>query len=302
MALKTGRTFDSAEVIIDYEKCTTCGSCTKVCSGDPLYLEDNMIKIDQSRGFGCIGCGQCVAVCPQDCIKVEGRTLSSDDFDEIAPVNQRADFDSLLSLMQARRSIRKFKDKEIEDKKIQSIIDAVKTAPMGIPPSDVEILVLKGRDKVQGFAKDIAETMYKIKWFFGPVMQKIFLPLFGRGFVEMAQTFIYPISKLFKEEHDKGNDLLLHEAPLAMYFHVSPFADPVDPYISATYAMLAAESLGLGTCMIGTPAQFLKHIKKLKKKYGIPVKNQQGIAVIFGYPVVKFRKSIKRSIGGVKYY
>ena len=27
-----------------------------------------------------------------------------------------------------------------------------------------------------------------------------------------------------------------------------------DPLIAATYAMLAAESLGLGSCMIGTPA------------------------------------------------
>ena len=83
---------------------------------------------------------------------------------------------------------------------------------------------------------------------------------------------------------------------------MSPYADPADPLISATYAMLAAEALGLGSCMIGTPAQFIKYSKKLKKKYGIPERNTQGIMVIFGYPQVKFTRSIKRSLGGVRYY
>ena len=46
-------------------------------------------------------------------------------------------------------------------------------------------------------------------------------------------------------------DLLFYGAPCVLLFHQSPYADPVDGHIACTYAMIAAESLGLGTCMIG---------------------------------------------------
>jgi len=75
-----------------------------------------------------------------------------------------------------------------------------------------------------------------------------------------------------------------------------------DPLIAATYAMLAAESLGLGSCMIGTPAFFIKYSKRFKRKYNIPLKNQQGIVVIFGYTLIAHKKSIKRRLAKTTYF
>ena len=71
--------------------------------------------------------------------------------------------------------------------------------------------------------------------------------------------------------------------------------------VAATYAMLAAESLGLGSCMIGTPAYFIKYSKDLKQKYNLPRKNQPGIVVIFGYPRIRFRKALRRRLAKVTY-
>jgi nitroreductase len=88
-----------------------------------------------------------------------------------------------------------------------------------------------------------------------------------------------------------------------MYFHVSPYADPADPLIVATYTMLAAETLGLGSCMIGTIGPMLKNGgKDLKDKYGINPRNQPGIAIIFGYPAVKYRCAIRRNLAKIHYY
>jgi nitroreductase len=106
----------------------------------------------------------------------------------------------------------------------------------------------------------------------------------------------------FIAEKEKGNDYLLYDAPLAIYFHVSPYADPLDPVIAATYAMISAETLGLGTCMIGTVAYGFKYSKKLKQKYGIPARNQQGIMLIMGYPAIKYQRGIRRSLAQVTYY
>ncbi|MBP1663624.1 MAG: nitroreductase [Bacteroidetes bacterium] len=83
-----------------------------------------------------------------------------------------------------------------------------------------------------------------------------------------------------------------------MYFYGSPYCDPADPIIAATYVMIAAESLGLGTCMIGSVhplIQYGKKAEKLRKKYQIKYKSREGLFVIFGYPAVHYNRGIMRT-------
>ena len=303
MALKTGRADAVAQVKIDYERCIDCGLCVAVCKGAPLFLDDTgKVGIDQSNVFGCIGCGQCVAVCPKECISVAGRDLFPKDIVPLPTKASCATYAQLRALMIGRRSVRNFKDKAVEDALITKILAAASTAPMGLPPSDVEILVLKGRKKVKQFANDMIDLMKSQRWIFSPVMRFFMRPFIGKETCESFENFIVPAIDIFVQKRKEGEDWLLYNAPLAMYFHTSPYADPFDPIIVATYAMLAAEALGLGACMIGTPAQFMKYSRRLKRKYGIPLKNQQGITVIFGYPAVKYHKAIRRRFANVNYY
>lgn len=303
MIIKTTRTEEQGQITIDHDKCNLCRLCLRVCKGMPLYEENGKIMVDQSRLFGCIGCGQCEAVCPLECIFVNGRTLSHDDFIELPSKEQRADLNRLYSLMLSRRSIREFKDREVEQEVIDEILKAASTSPMGIPPTDVSVLVLKGRDKVRNFAFDFADTLKKMKWIFSPFMLKLWKPFMSKEEYEMMKNFIVPLLDFFPEKKEKGEDWILYNAPLAMYFYGSLYADPVDPVIPATYAMLAAESLGLGSCMIGTIGPFIKKgAKEFKTKYGIPQKHIPGVAIIFGYPAFKYKKAIKRTFAKVNYY
>lgn len=121
--------------------------------------------------------------------------------------------------------------------------------------------------------------------------------------MEFLKTFASTVIKTYTKSYDKGENWLTYSAPLAMYFHASPYADPADPYIPATYAVLAAQSLGLGSCMLGIPNVLLNFFgKKIKQKYGIPLKNKSGIMVIFGYPDIKYSFAIKRRFANIKFY
>lgn len=303
MGLPTARYSETAEVKINYDKCKACGLCVEVCKGAPLYLEDGKVKIDQTYYFGCIGCGHCAAVCPTGAITVEGRDILPDSFLDIPLKEARAGYEELIALMLARRSIREFEDKEIEQEKIDKILEAASTAPMGLPPSDVEVLVLKGKEKVREFSDDMLEHMKSQKWVFSKPSLLLMKPFMKKEEYEVMDKFVNPAIEAFEEKRKEGVDWLLYNAPLAMYFDVSSYADPVDPFITATYAMLAAESLGLGSCMIGTIGPMLKSGgKKIKEKYGINLRNQHGIAIIFGYSAVKYRRAVRRKFARIHYY
>lgn len=302
MAIKTGRADTAATVRIDYDSCVHCGLCAEVCKGQPLIMAEGRLKIDNERFFGCIGCGHCMCVCPQDCIQISGRDMSPED---VLPLPDKASlpgYEQFYGLLLSRRSIRNFQDRVVEPEKIARIVDAVCTAPMGLPPSDVEILILDGFARVQQFADDIMAVIKKSRWFFSPLMTGLLKPFFGREYVESVNSFIRPAVDVFLEEKTKGEDYLLYNAPLAMYFHASPYADPADSIVAATYAMLAAHSLGLGSCMIGTPPYFIKYSKEFKQKYQLPPNNRPGIVVIFGYPRIKFRKTLQRQLSKVTYW
>ena len=66
--------------------------------------------------------------------------------------------------------------------------------------------------------------------------------------------------------------------------------------IAATIAMVAAEALGLGTCILGFPGPLLKQNGKLRKKYGLPEKIQPGMCLVIGHPAVKFRRGVRRRL------
>lgn len=100
-----------------------------------------------------------------------------------------------------------------------------------------------------------------------------------------------------------GVNLVNYDAPLAMYFYGSPYKDPADPIVAATYAMIAAETLGLGTCMLGGVHPLIQNGKKAKefrKIQGIKHASREGLFVIFGYPTLKYKKGIRRTFASIE--
>lgn len=301
MSVATSRTgTENARIRIDHEKCTACGLCVKVCKDFSLIIEDNILKINQKPLFGCIGCGHCVAVCPHDAIMVNGRTLNPEDFSKLEKDNL-PDYESLNKLLLNRRSTRDFKDKPVPQEIIDKILSMASTAPMGLPPSDVGVMVMNSKEKVKQFSFDFIDLLERMKWMVSPASLTLMRPFMSKDDYLLFKSFVIPMVSFFTESRKRDENYLLYDAPLAMMFYGN-MSDPADPYIAATYATLAAESLGLGACMIGSVGPFLKNTgKDFKRKYGLPSKMRDSIIVIFGYPQVKFSKTIKRSFERVYY-
>ncbi len=298
MAIPTTRTNQNAEILIHEEICSGCGLCVSVCKNFSLEIKNDKAVMSSSSVFGCIGCGHCMAICPTGAIEINGRTLSPKDLFPIPSKEECSDYESLLNLYKRRRSIREFKEKAVEQEIIDKIMEAARYSPMGLPPTDVHLMVLDSKEKSNAFTKDFVEHLDTMKWLTSNWFLTLMRPFWGKSNDQLFREFIKPAINFFKEEMKQNHNYLTYSAPLTIYFYGSPFSDPADPIIAATYAMMAGESLGLGSCMLGTIHPLIqngKNAKKLREKYGIKYTSREGLVVVFGYPAVKYLKGIQRT-------
>jgi ferredoxin len=305
MAIPTSRVNEAALISLNLELCTGCGLCVSVCKDYSLVLKDGKVAISETPAFGCIGCGHCMAICPEGAIEIDGRFTAASDLFPLPSSGSAANYEQISSLFKRRRSIREFLDRGIEDKLIDKIINAASTAPMGLPPSDVNLLILKGKTNTRKFSSDFCKYLESMQWFVSKWFLFLMRPIWGKANDSLFKGFVRPLFKLYTGKMREGIDLVTYDAPLAIYFYGSPYSDPADPVIAATYAMIAAESLGLGTCMLGGIHPLIqsgKNAKKFRENHGIKYPSREGLFVIFGYPAVSYGKGIKRSFANIDYF
>ena len=283
----------AGEVSFDPQRCNRCGLCVNICPAEVLTLEAGSVQ-QLTSGFDCIACGHCMMVCPEECISVTGRGLRPDDLRPLPPPEQRADADALSALLQSRRSVRRFAERPVEAELLERIIAMSASAPMGIPPWDVGVATVSGSAEVQNLAGEIVAGYRGMLKVVRPAALSLLRPFIGKVRYEQFSSFILPLAEGYVESHQQGRDTVFWNAPAVLIFHHSPHAETADATIACTYAMLAAESLGLGSCIIGGASPIIQRKQALCRQLKIPDGNKPDIALILGYPAVTFKRSIVR--------
>jgi ferredoxin len=213
--------------VIDRDACIRCGDCAAACATGVLSLDaaTNEVRIDPTASFGCIACAHCMMACPAGAIRVEGRRLSPSDVVPLPPREARATPEQLEALMLARRSIRKFQDKPVSAEQLNRIVAAAALAPMGIPPSEVGIVVLSDRERVAALAHDAAKRYAGMLRFLDrPWLLALLRPFISRRLSLQLRSFLLPLGREIVAADKRGQDLALYGAPAALIFHVSPWA------------------------------------------------------------------------------
>ena len=302
MSIPTSRDNEPANVFIDIDKCTGCGLCVEVCKDFSFKIVDHKVVKSDTPVFGCVACGHCMMICPTGVIAIEGRSLSPVELFNLPDRSTVPSYESLLAMLQRRRSIREFKDIPVEQEKINQILEAAQTAPMGIPPSDVHVMILENKTLVHNFAVEFSTYLNGIRWITSGWFLALMRPFWGKVNNDMMHNFMKPVFDIYVDSMNKGDNWINYDAPLAMYFYGSPYCDPADPIVAATYAMITGESLGLGTCMLGAIHPFIQNGKKarlFREKYGIKYPSREGLFVIFGYTDVIYKRGVKRTFADI---
>jgi len=293
MAVKHSLYHETGKLSVDREHCTLCGVCVKNCGVEVLQIKDKAVQ-QVDAGFGCISCGHCMMVCPQGCLTISGRNLSAEDLQPLPPQEARADAEALKNLFVARRSVRQFSDRTVEPELIEQVIAMASSAPMGIPPWDVGVVTINGFDAVRELAGEVVQGYRGMLKLFRPGVLKMMRPVMGQVKNDQFSDFIVPLAHKYVEAWEEGRDTVFWGAPAVLLFHYSAYAGEPDAVIACTYAMLAAESLGLGSCVIGGAPPILQRNKVLSARLGIPPDNKLALALVLGFSTVPFKKAIVR--------
>lgn len=285
---------ESGKVTINFATCKHCGLCANICPAHVLVMENSRMRVSDESPFGCIACGHCMMICPNGSVTVTGRGVSPEDMQSLPLTGQKASADALAALMLSRRSVRHFTNREVKKEMLEKIVEMASTAPMGIPPWDVGCIMISDRHKVKSLSIKIIKGYAQFLKIFKPWLLAVMRPFVGRETYEKFRSFIRPLAEQYVNGMREGKDLLFYDAPAVIIFTHSPYAEPVDAAIACTYAMLAAESLGLGSTMIGGAPPILQRNKKLCESLGIPKGHMPSLALIVGYADTDFKRCITR--------
>jgi len=147
--------------------------------------------------------------------------------------------------IEIRKSIRKFKEKEVTDKIIKEVIDAARRAPSGHNLQPWHFVVVKKKEKLMNFKEQgvfVREWVYEV-----PVI-----------IVCCAEREAYSPNSI--KEHEENMSL-------------------INLSLASAFLVLRATELGLGTCFVAWADK-----EKIKRILGIPEDVIVPYVIAMGYP------------------
>ena len=179
---------------------------------------------------------------------------------------------AVLDNIYQRRSVRNFSDKEVSDEIIKEIIRAGTYAPTAVNKQPWRFVVIKNKQLIEEYddrAKEAFLAAYKDTE--NPELAKF------------VQFLSKPATRIF------------YEAPVLILLFASPdVINEHDCSLAAENMMLAAQSLGIGSCWIGL-AEGLGYDMEFLKEVGVPEDHKLIAPLIFGYPAKQNLKAPARN-------
>jgi nitroreductase/ferredoxin len=277
---------ENSIIDIDLDNCTLCKACLNDCVFQLFNIESEKLHIDKEFEERCILCGHCVAVCPVNVIKLKGY---SHDFKQNAPPKRNLpDYKSLYNLALARRSIRQYKDKPVEKELIHKILELAQYSPTGRNTQNLFYTIIQDKQIVSKISNHITSKVKRrteaLEDFSEREHLKSLLP---------KEEFDLEIENLARNKRlltiiEGGIDFWCWDGELIL-IHAEG-GSPTNSALAAAHIMLAAETLGLGTCSLGFLTYFINQSESIKEMIDLPKNNKVGYALAIGYPKVKYKR------------
>jgi len=291
---------DSAMLpVIVKDLCVSCGACVQVCPDRIIALDASglaaLAPVD-----GCMQCGHCHAVCPEEAIRVP---FLDTDFTLSAVLSPEAGRSGpvaaapLMELLSMRRSCRRFTTASVPKPILEDLVRAGTTAPSATNCQSWQFHVLPERPHVIALGAATANYYRKLNARAARPWLRFVLRMAGVRTLQYYYDNYYETIRLGLEAWDNdGTDRLFHGATAALVVTADCRAScPCEDALMASQnILLMAETMGLGTCMIGFVVEAAKRDPAIGALLDLADYQKIYSVIGIGYPDVEFERAAGR--------
>jgi nitroreductase/NAD-dependent dihydropyrimidine dehydrogenase PreA subunit len=277
------------KIKIDRALCNGCGLCITVCPTGTISLIEGKAAVS---GGESISCGHCEAVCPQEAIRITAIDEEMSRYKTFTADKQwlppgKYSTSGLVHLMASRRSCRCFTNQPVERAMLEDLIKIGITAPSGTNSQSWTFTILPARKAVTSLAEHIASYFGRLNTTAEKTMLRLFLKMIGKGELDAYyRSYYLKIKRALEEWHGSGKDRLFHGSTAAILIGSNPGAScpAEDALLAAQNILLAAHSMGLGSCLIGYAVAAMKKDPSIQQSIGISSEEEIYAVIALGYP------------------
>ena len=260
---------------VNRQSCTLCGECITDCPSRIIsFGEDGYPTITQEKEGTCYRCQHCLAICPMGAVSILGHHAS---FSHLLK-GAFPDPDALEMLIRGRRSVRRFKQENLDPVLFQRLLDVAWQAPTGVNSRQVRFTVLDSHDKVALLRDEVMAGLTRL-------VNNNALPEKMGFFANFVSIW---------EKH--RSDVIFRDAPhLLIASAPHSVASPMqDCMIALASFDLFAQANGVGTLWNGLAKWAMNEIlPETRHRLGIPADHLFGYAMVFGKPAVQYARTVQ---------
>jgi len=257
---------------VNRQTCTKCAQCVTDCPARVIKMNEGFPAIAPENEASCYRCQHCLAVCQTGALSILGH--KPEDSQPLA--GNYPDANQLETLMMGRRSVRRYKEENLEPALLQRLLDVACHAPSGLNARQVRFTVVDERLRLIRLRDELMAGLAQ---------------LVKSGPLPAGMDFLAGFVRLWEEERI---DFLFRGAPhLLVVSAPKDIATPVqDCLIALSYFELFAQSLGVGTLWDGLAKWAIDDLQpEFRRHLGIPDGHVIGYAMVFGRPAVQYART-----------
>ena len=234
--------------------------------------------------------------------------VRAEELSQIGAYQEGMGWNAVEQVIMSRRSVRSFKQEPLPDSMIRRILEAGRFAPSAGNMQPWRFIVVKNRAMIAEMERDAVKIikffMFFLDYTRGGFIRKIYASINASVMVRLLPRELHPVPFALMTQIAQGKAPVFHNPPTLLLLvedgrGVS--SPPTDVGICGQNMVIAAHSMGAGTCWIGL-IKVLMYLPKWRKRFGIKSPYKLNICIALGWPKPKADDSVAREVQLVQWF